>query len=382
MKSIRFITTGLVLFLALSAFGIDFTRVNIAWQYDPLAEVELRSRVVQNGSILTVFLRMKADSLQDWSIEYLVQDRYDSETHSEFNQMVLDTLWSKNGSLVLKLQFTKPTENLLVAKVNGPDAFYYYDISLKNGSLPFPAVYPQDEDGLPIFENFISRTDHQWVGSNQLYVHQYQERFTLADPPMAEMKPLAPSIAPDSSFAFQNGDMFLDDHFYVVLEDTNASAGVTVLKTAPYFPEFKLLNELTSSMFYILNEPERKGFRNSRNLKQSFDSFWINTFTTKFRARNAIRNYFNWVEQANYIFTDFKQGWKTDRGMLYIVFGVPDEVYRTENAEEWYYDNGPSFEFTVISTFFAPRTYALRRRVEFETVWYEYIGAIRRGANE
>ena len=150
-----------------------------------------------------------------------------------------------------------------------------------------------------------------------------------------------------------------------------------MLKVPPYYPEYKMLDELIASMYYLLNEPERRGMKNSRNPKKSFDSFWINTYSTKYRARNAIRNYFNRVERANRIFTDFKQGWKTDRGMLFIVFGAPDEVYRTGNSEEWYYDEGHSFEFTILSTFFAPRTYALRKRRDYETLWYESIAAIR-----
>lgn len=89
----------------------------------------------------------------------------------------------------------------------------------------------------------------------------------------------------------------------------------------------------------------------SKNPKESFDSFWMNTYSTKSRARNAIRKYYNWIENANTLFTDFKPGWKTDRGMMYIVFGKPNEVYRTGSLEEWYYDDGSAFEFTIISTF-------------------------------
>ena len=132
------------------------------------------------------------------------------------------------------------------------------------------------------------------------------------------------------------------------------------------------------SMHYILNEPERKSFANSRNPRESFDSFWINTFKSKFRARNAIRNYYNWIEQANKRFTDFKQGWKTDRGMIYIVYGVPDEVYRSDGEEEWFYDEGPSFEYTILATFFSPKTYALRRNLSHQKSWFEFIAAMRR----
>ena len=88
------------------------------------------------------------------------------------------------------------------------------------------------------------------------------------------------------------------------------------------------------------------------------------------------------MKQANHLFTDFKAGWKTDRGMMYIVFGRPDEVYRTNSLEEWYYDTGEAFEFSVISSFFAQRTYTLRRSNSLEDLWFNRIAAIRRGINE
>ncbi|MEP1095662.1 MAG: GWxTD domain-containing protein [Cyclobacteriaceae bacterium] len=375
----KIIVYCLFLMATASADAIDFSRVNISWQYDPLSEIELRHRVIQEGDSLMVFIRFRFDASSEWEMDYLVQAGYESESHKNLTAYSLDTLLSTSGSAIIKLTFKKPEDNLLVAKIFKEDAFYYYDIPLRNGSLAFSTILLVDEDGLPIFENYLNTSNFTWTGSDEFYAMQYGDKFGPADPPMGEMKPLAPSIFPDSTFRFSNSVSFLDDNFYVVREDSNAVSGVTIFKASPYYPEFKLLGELSNSMHYILNEPEQKAIRNSKNLKESFDSFWVKTYTTKFRARNAIRNYFNWVEQANKRFTDFKQGWKTDRGMIYIVYGVPDEVYRGEGEEEWYYDEGPSFEYSVISTFFSPRTYALRRRLEHEKSWFEFIAAMRRG---
>lgn len=382
MRVEKILSSIISLVLVLSVQAIDFSRINVAWKYDPLAEIEMRDKVVQNGNEITLFLRFRAESLDDWNFDFFIQPRYESESHSKLREYEIDTLLSDGKQKIVKLTFQKPEENLLVVKIFRKDAFYYHDIPLKNGSLSYPSIFAVTDNDLPIFDNYLNSSDFKWAGIPNPHVQQYEESFPLADPPMAEMKPLAPSILPDSSFIFESDSSFLTDYFYVVREDANASTGVTVLRTSPYYPEFKQLNELASAMHYILNEPERREIRNSRDLKQSFDSFWIKTYVTKFRARNAIRNYFSWIKQANRLFTDFKQGWKTDRGMLFIVYGTPDEVYRTDNQEEWYYDSGPSFEFTVISTFFSPKTYALRRSLDFEESWFEYIGAIRRGSNE
>ncbi|MEO1256252.1 MAG: GWxTD domain-containing protein, partial [Bacteroidota bacterium] len=194
----------------------------------------------------------------------------------------------------------------------------------------------------------------------------------------AEMKPLAPQVDLDTSFVFKDSVIFEEDHFYTIRKDSLATVGVTMLRVPPYFPEYRKLRELMEAMLYLTSEQEKKSILKSKNLRQSFDSFWMNTYSTKSRARNAIRDYYSKIRKANESFTDFKPGWKTDRGMMYIVFGLPDEVYRTANSEEWYYDSGVAFEFTIISTFFAPKTYSLRRSKDLEELWYSQIAALRR----
>lgn len=376
---------GYIFLLLLSvhavSFGVDLTRVNVAWQYDPLSRVKVRHRIIQESGLLTVFLQFQVDTLRGWHCQFLRQADYHTVQDRALDGVLVDTLRRTANGLMSRLRFAKPKENLLVLKINNGGAFYYYDIWLKNGAFSFPSIYPCDKVGYPIMANYLTSRDVSWEGNNTYYAMGYREAFSYADPPMDKMRPLAPSIGIDTSFQFQNPVVLPNDYFYVVKKDSNDMVGVTVVKCLPYYPKFKQLSELVASMHYILNASEKKAMRGANNLRQSFDSFWLNTFKTKSRARNAIRNYFSWVEQANALFTDFKQGWKTDRGMLFIVYGVPDEVYRTLNSEEWYYDDGSAFEFIIIATFFSPRTYTLRRRVEFKESWFDHIAAICGGSD-
>lgn len=363
--------------IGFAAHAINFSRVNVAWQYDLNFDVKMAHRVVNAGDGVIVFLKVNSDSLSNWTYEFLIQDSYESETHKNI-EPTIDSLLSTANQVMLRLTLPEVEEGLLVIKFSKPENFNYYDIPLKIGTLSFPSIYPVDESGLPIFEKYINRSGFSWKGNDTFVATQYPEAFPPADPPMADMKPLAPQVDLDTSFVFGTEVSFVENKFYNVLKDSSVSLGVTMLRVPPYFPQYRQLGELVESMLYLTSEQERKSMIKSRNPKQSFDSFWMNTYSTKSRARSAIRRYYNVVEQANILYTDFKPGWKTDRGMLYIVFGRPDEVYRTGNSEEWYYDRGLAFEFTVISTFFAPKTYALRRSKEFEELWFTQIATIRR----
>ncbi|WP_425392975.1 GWxTD domain-containing protein [Ekhidna sp.] len=366
------------LLIGFSAHAINFSRVNVAWQYDVAFDVKMAHRVVKDEAGMFVFLKVSSDSIDYWTYEFLLQEEYESEAHRTIQSPSLDTLVDVNGQVLLKLNLNQVKENLLVVKFSKPEQFYYYDISLRIGSLSYPSIYPINEQRLPILESYINRSGHQWVGSDTLLAMQYLEVAPPADPPMADMKPLAPQVKLDSSFVFSESPDFRENYFYNVRKDSLATVGVTILRVPPYFPEYRKLNELIESMLYLTSEQEKKAMLGSKNPKESFDSFWLNTYSTKSRARNAIRKYYNKLENSNRLFTDYKPGWKTDRGMMYIVFGKPDEVYRSASSEEWYYDNGGAFEFTIISSFFAPKTYTLRRSRDFEEQWYTQIAAMRR----
>ncbi len=368
-----------VIFICFSASAINFSRVNVAWQYDPDFSMKMAHRVVRMENGLKIFLQISSDSLTSWQYEFLVQSGYESESHRSIQPSGIDTLLDVSNQVMLAITLPNIEENLLIIKSSKPERFCYYDIGLMIGSLSFPSIYPVNETGLPILEKYINRSGFSWKGNNTFLARQYQEKFGMADPPMADMKPLAPQVDMDTSFVFGDSIQFRENHFYVVSKDSLATVGVTMLRVPPYFPEYRQLMELVESMLYLTSEQEKKAMIKSRNPKQSFDSFWMNTYSTKGRARSAIRNYYDWIEKVNVLFTDFKPGWKTDRGMMYLVFGVPDEVYRTGSSEEWYYDDGSAFEFTIISTFFAPRTYTLRRSKDFEEQWYNKIATLRQG---
>lgn len=378
MRAHQLLLSVFVILISFSADAINFSRVNVAWQYNLNFDVKMAHRVVRTETGVMVFLRVSSDSLYNWSYEFLVQDGYESEDDRALT-LVADTTLNNGNELMLKLELAELEETLLVIKFSKPENFYYYDIPLKIGNLSFPSIYPSNEEGVPILENYINRSGFSWVGNDSFLANQYPEVFPPADPPMADMKPLMPQVDLDTSFVYVNGVGLTENKFYTILKDSTAALGVTMLRVPPYFPEYRQLGELIESMLYLTSEQEKKAMLASKTPKQSFDSFWMNTYSTKSLARNAIREYYNVIERANKLFTDFKPGWKTDRGMMYIVFGIPDEVYRTGNSEEWYYDNGSAFEFTIISTFFAPKTYTLRRDVSFEEQWYTQIAVLRRG---
>ncbi|RME17582.1 MAG: GWxTD domain-containing protein [Bacteroidetes bacterium] len=88
---------------------------------------------------------------------------------------------------------------------------------------------------------------------------------------------------------------------------------------------------------------------------------------------------------ANRLFTSYKYGWQTDRGMIYIVFGPPEDIQKTYLFEKWYYSlNGQrnALVFTFYRNKNNPFTnsdFILERSDYYKDLWYFAVERIRQG---
>ncbi|MEX0845074.1 MAG: GWxTD domain-containing protein [Balneolaceae bacterium] len=97
------------------------------------------------------------------------------------------------------------------------------------------------------------------------------------------------------------------------------------IKSANY-PSLKTARELAKPLYYIMTNKEYEqimAINNADSLKKAIDRFWLSNIQNSSTAKNVISLYYERVEEANKQFSNFKEGWKTDPGMIYILFGPP-----------------------------------------------------------
>ncbi|VXD19295.1 GWxTD domain-containing protein [Marinoscillum sp. 108] len=376
--------SGFLIFLiclASVSHALDLSRINLGFQYDLSAGMTISHRVVEVNEGVAVYFRVSTDSLGAWQSHFLLQERYNSLKHDTLSNYTLDTLQISLSSGYFKLTLPQSSKALLLISMVDLNRGLYRigDVRIST-PVGFTPNLPLDERGLPIFDSYVTGESVRIAGEvGELHAYQYLDDFGSADPPMGLMKPIAPSLSIDSSFYFEGELVSMENyHFYLIQEDTLAQTALTLLKCPAYYPEFKRLDELIGPLTYITTPTELKAISDSQS-KKIFENFWLNTYGTKFRAKNAIRVFYKQVEDANRLFTDYKQGWKTDRGMIYIIFGLPDQVFRNESTEVWKYNDGPEFEFIRISTLFTPTMYTLKRDRQYERLWYSQVGDLRKG---
>jgi GWxTD domain-containing protein len=181
----------------------------------------------------------------------------------------------------------------------------------------------------------------------------------------------------DSSRSVEPGQVitFPKKGLYLFQEDTLTAEGFTIRAEDDY-PRLGKVESLADPLTYICTSQELGRVRQAKGDKKAFDRVILSITMDQDRARRFMKSYYRRVEVANQLFTSYKEGWKTDRGMIYIIFGPPNQVFKTAERELWYYKNSSykiDFEFTKSPTLFDPDNYVLLREKKFEPTVYEVI---------
>jgi GWxTD domain-containing protein len=155
------------------------------------------------------------------------------------------------------------------------------------------------------------------------------------------------------------------------------------IKTENY-PALKSPRELAEPLAYLMGRNDYRDLmeiEDPDSLKEAIDRFWLENVGSMNRARNVISLYYERVEQANKQFSNFKEGWKTDMGMIYILFGPPWYVERRLNRMQWSYSydrTDPRYNYhfekpRMRNEFFPFDNYLLQRSQGYFNLQYQQV---------
>lgn len=158
----------------------------------------------------------------------------------------------------------------------------------------------------------------------------------------------------------------------------------------PGFPHLTVLDNLIDPLVYLAKNEHWDSLRlanTPQEKRRRFDSFWLSLAKNQQAAANLIKQYYSRVEEANRFFTNHKEGWKTDRGMLYVILGPPVSIARQFDREVWFYsyvDPDPlnTYVFKRVRAYDEHSTmehYILERQPYYDRNWQRSIERWRRG---
>ncbi|MCC5914504.1 MAG: GWxTD domain-containing protein [Balneolaceae bacterium] len=150
------------------------------------------------------------------------------------------------------------------------------------------------------------------------------------------------------------------------------------------YPNILTPREMAEPLIYLMDRRDHERMMEIEDpdeLKEAVDRFWLSNVRNMNQARSVINLFYERVEQANKQFTNFKEGWKTDLGMIYILFGPPWYVDRYLNTMQWSYSydrTDPRYNFTferpkLRNEFFPFDNYLLQRNQGYFNVQYRQM---------
>ena len=355
---------------------------NLNHLYDPTDEIGFQWAMVKQNGEMAIHYSLTATKgpspgryLMQWEERNSYSQRAGEGIRSD--SIMLSTGVAKTGMFSVAL---KDGPWLLVLKITNL-------ATAKTWSYPFliEKNYPVNgylmDEGQQVLAPYVE-TQKEYVlqgppAASHLFVFRYAQPFGSAYPPFSKNATgQDPLMLPDSTFTVPNGQhlSFAKEGLYLVQSDTSSAEGFSFRVSGPSYPRYTRIQDLAGPLVYLTTKDEFAQLQQSKGDKVDFDKTIIGITRDRDRAKRLIKNYYGRVELANKYFTSYKEGWKTDQGMAFIVFGLPDEIRKTSQNEIWYYkDSRTKFVFIKKGSIYAPHYYTLMRDGRFTQLWYNAI---------
>lgn len=251
------------------------------------------------------------------------------------------------------------------------------------------------DSDIPLFRNYVKSDEkiiinYKIKNLEKIYVRYYNRDFPIAAPPFSEVM--------QESFHYEEDSIFILDvspegkinfsagkkGFYHFQSDLSSREGFTLFNFSTTFPDVKKAEAMIPPIRYITSSIEFEELNKDSNKKIAIENFWLKSTSNQERARNIIKKYYNRVKESNLNFSSYIEGWKTDRGMIFLIYGSPTLTYKSENSETWIYGdennvNSFSFSFLKVNNPFTDNDFTLTRSPFYRQSWYLAVDAWRQG---
>jgi len=244
---------------------------------------------------------------------------------------------------------------------------------------------------IPLFQNVLGSTDTVTVSYRdstvkRIFVKYYRRDFPLAAPPFSFDVTNPFDYRHDSVFSITPGASLVlrSEGFYQFLIDSTKTEGLTLYRFGKGFPAVTSPALMIDAVRYLTSKREFDELKAAPDRKAAIDKFWVNAGGNQEKTRLLIKKYYGRVQEANRLFTSFTEGWRTDRGMIFVIFGAPHIVYRNSVNESWVYGQAGNpislnFSFNKVNNPFTDNDYTLSRAPVYEANWHQAVDVWRQG---
>jgi GWxTD domain-containing protein len=319
------------------------------------------------------------------SASYVLRDRSSGERikmKSLYSQFKLKAFAGSSYYLEIEIfdwnRKTRYTHGINIYKQNG-----YSDqnfLVTLHDTVAFKNNFRENDQVIVLFAN---------PAITQVTVDCFFTEFGPALPPFSNKAPDEMKYKPDSVFILQlSTNQFMltmpPKGFYHVKTDPKSFLGLTLYTYDKTFPGVSNSDEMINCTRYLMSSEEFENCKDAVDQKSCIDNFWLTLGGSNERAKELLKRYYGRVKEANKNYTTYTQGWKSDRGMVFIVFGPPVNVYKSNKDEIWVYGNEANpnslrYVFNKTSNPFTDNDYLMERSQFYKDNWYTAVEYWRQG---
>ncbi len=234
---------------------------------------------------------------------------------------------------------------------------------------------------------------------DSLFISFYKPFTEVPHPPSMLLPEKVIDYDPDTVVVLPYSDtlpiMFPNEGMYFCSVARGIDQGYTFFNFGPSYPTMTKPEEMIKPLAYLATEDEMNTMLSSPKPKMALDEFWIKCGGNVEKSRELIRIFYTRILYSNYYFTSFKEGWRTERGMIYTIYGPPDKVYKSSDGENWGYrrpviksswggrihlrEQYLWFKFMLREDRFSDNDFFLNRSEALVTYWDKAIASWRKG---
>jgi GWxTD domain-containing protein len=375
---------------------------NISYWYNTTSDLHIDHNVFVDENTIHILLEINFNNQKIYDSYH-----YSYELHESYHTLDIrrtDTIDIKDHIVAIKankifVQLTLPYDDKIdiaiirmTNKKTGID--YTYDIPLiKDYNFSSEGLVFYEQDSLtPHLQNFVGVNQRLMLKSvnpypGPVYCFYYNHNFDEAVPPMVvEDQRAGKQLSIDSVFSISLNETisFSKEGLYFFQKDSSSANGIAIRVQDKFFPLAKTFDAVLDPLIYISTRTETDKIRSASNPRQAFEDYWIDMVKIPNLATSTVRQYYERVAAANYLFTTFEEGWKSDMGLIYIVYGPPNDVYKSEEIIDWVYNQDLSmpnirFSFYKVKNVFTDHHYTLLRKKSYDKNWFKSVELWRDG---
>lgn len=335
------------------------------------------------------YLYVKSN-LENYRIICRGYERYEAEQVLFERQVEIENV-SKGSVQKIALNTQAPTYacELLIYEVFNLSTPLFHDITFVNSAQENrQSIHFTDEQKVPLLRKYLFVNEpfkilYKKPVAQKFYIKYTKQAFRPAPPPFSAIYNLHNPLREYTNlYVVEAGQtlQFSQEGSYFVQTDTSSKQGVFINCLSEDYPKPTRLKDLIVTMRYITRNNEYERMMEAKNKKRELDNYWlVRANNNKNAARYLLKTYFKRIEQANKYFTSYKEGWKTDRGLIFVVFGKPQSVRKYLDKEIWYYSSKyrrPPIEFVFTRI---EEQYILNRNEDYRSAWRLEIQNWRKG---